>query len=40
MEFTPRHFLRCHSKTDKDSADVSTQVTNVMLTELRKIPFT
>lgn len=26
MDFVPRHFLRCHSKTDKDSADVSTQV--------------
>ncbi|XP_050543861.1 leucine-rich repeat and WD repeat-containing protein 1-like isoform X1 [Daktulosphaira vitifoliae] len=26
MDFKPKHFLRCHSKTDKDSADVSTQV--------------
>lgn len=26
MEFVARNFLRCHSKTDKDSADVSTQV--------------
>lgn len=26
IEFVPRRFLRCHSKTDKDSADISTQV--------------
>uniref|UniRef100_A0A2H8TMA1 Leucine-rich repeat and WD repeat-containing protein 1 n=1 Tax=Melanaphis sacchari TaxID=742174 RepID=A0A2H8TMA1_9HEMI len=25
-EFVAHHFLRCHSKTDSDSADVSTQV--------------
>ncbi|XP_050420946.1 leucine-rich repeat and WD repeat-containing protein 1-like [Adelges cooleyi] len=26
MEFEPKHFLRCHSKTDTDTANVSTQV--------------
>lgn len=26
IDFFPRRFLRCHSKTDLDSADISTQV--------------